>query len=224
MAHKQFTWKDLITPMFYIINGGLWLMLLIIFAETGLFIGFFFPGDSLLFVAGIFSDKLAASVFDTGNVYLNLLLIIALTTAAGILGNAVGYWFGRRIGSAMFQWNDNILFKKKYLHQAQDFYEKHGGGAIVFARFVPIVRTFAPIVAGIVAMDKAKFTFFNILGCIAWVTSMILGGHFLQQWILNQFHFDLKQHLEVIVLGIVFVTTAPVIVKLVFGKASSTHK
>jgi len=224
VAHKQFTWKDLLTPMFYIINGGLWLMLLIIFAETGLFIGFFFPGDSLLFVAGIFSDKLAASVFDTGNVYLNLLLIIALTTAAGILGNAAGYWFGRRIGTAMFQWNDNILFKKKYLHQAHDFYEKHGGGAVVFARFVPIVRTFAPIVAGIVTMDKKKFSFFNIIGCIAWVASMILGGHFLQQWILNQFHFDLKQHLEVIVLGIVFVTTAPVIVKLVFGKASSTQK
>ncbi len=224
IAHKQFTWKDLITPMFYIINGGLWLMLLIIFAETGLFIGFFFPGDSLLFIAGIFSDKLAVSALDTGNVYLNLLLIIVLTTAAGILGNSVGYWFGRRIGSAMFQWNDNILFKKKYLHQAHEFYEKHGGGAVVFARFVPIVRTFAPIVAGIVAMDKKKFTFFNVIGCIAWVSSMILGGHFLQQWILKQFHFDLKQHLEVIVLGIVFVTTAPVIVKLVFGKTSSTQK
>ena len=224
IAHKQFTWKDLITPMFYIINGGLWLMLLIIFAETGLFIGFFFPGDSLLFVAGIFSDKLAASVFDTGNVYLNLLLIIALTTASGILGNSAGYWFGKRIGTTMFQWHDNILFKKKYLHQAHDFYQKHGGGAIVFARFVPIVRTFAPIVAGIVAMDKQKFSFFNVIGCIAWVASMILGGHFLQKWILNQFHFDLKQHLEIIVIGIVMVTTAPVIIKLVFGKSSSTHK
>lgn len=224
IAHKQFTWKDLITPMFYIINGGLWLILLIIFAETGLFIGFFFPGDSLLFVAGIFSDKLASTVFDTGNVYLNLLLIIALITASGILGNAAGYWFGKRIGITMFQWNDNILFKKKYLHQAHDFYAKHGGGAIVFARFVPIVRTFAPIIAGIVGMDNKKFTFFNIVGCIAWVASMILGGHFLQQWILKQFHFDLKQHLEVIVLGIVFVTTAPIIVKLVFGKASSTQK
>ena len=210
---------------FYIINGGLWLMLLIIFAETGLFIGFFFPGDSLLFVAGIFSDKLAASVFDTGNVYLNLLLIIALTTAAGILGNTIGYLFGKGIGKTMFQWKDNILFKKKYLHQAHDFYEKHGGGAIVFARFVPIVRTFAPIVAGIVEMDKKKFAFYNILGCIAWVASMILGGHFLQQWILKQFNFDLKQHLEIIVIGIVLITTAPVIIKLVFGKVqSSLHK
>ena len=225
IVHKQFTWKDLLTPMFYIINGGLWLMLLIIFAETGLFIGFFFPGDSLLFVAGIFSDKLAASVFDTGNVYLNLLLIIALTTAAGILGNTIGYLFGKGIGKTMFQWKDNILFKKKYLYQAHDFYEKHGGGAIVFARFVPIVRTFAPIVAGIVEMEKKKFAFYNILGCIAWVASMILGGHFLQQWILKQYNFDLKQHLEIIVIGIVLITTAPVIIKLVFGKVqSSLHK
>ena len=168
------------------------------------------------------SMPIPASVFDTGNVYLNLLLIIALTTVAGILGNTTGYLFGKNIGKTMFQWKDNILFKKKYLHQAHDFYEKHGGGAIVFARFVPIVRTFAPIVAGIVEMDKKKFAFYNILGCIAWVASMILGGHFLQQWILKQFNFDLKQHLEIIVIGIVLVTTAPVIIKLVFGKVKSS--
>ena len=222
IAQKHFTWKDLITPMFYIINGGLWMILLIIFAETGLFIGFFFPGDSLLFIAGIFSDKLAASLFDTGNVWLNLLLIIGLITAAGILGNTVGYLFGKRIGPTMFHWKDNLLFKKKYLHQAHDFYEKFGGGAVVFARFIPIVRTFAPIVAGIVEMDKKKFGFYNVVGCIAWVGSMILGGHFLQQWILKQFDFDLKQHLEIIVIGIVLVTTAPVIIKLVFGKVKAT--
>ncbi len=225
VVKKNFTWKDLITPMFYIINGGLWMILLIIFAETGLFIGFFFPGDSLLFIAGIFSDKLAASLFDTGNVWLNLLLIIGLITAAGILGNSTGYWFGKRIGPTMFHWKDNLLFKKKYLHQAHDFYEKYGGGAVVFARFIPIVRTFAPIVAGIVEMDKNKFRFYNVIGCIAWVSSMVLGGHFLQQWILQQFHFDLKQHLEIIVIGIVLITTAPVIIKLVFGKVkSSFHK
>ena len=225
IVKKNFTWKDLITPMFYIINGGLWMMLFIIFAETGLFVGFFFPGDSLLFVGGIFSDKLAASFFDTGNVYLNLLLIIALTVVAGILGNTTGYWFGKRVGPIMFHWKDNLLFKKKYLHQAHDFYEKYGGGAVVFARFIPIVRTFAPIVAGIVEMDKKKFGFYNVVGCIAWVGSMILGGHFLQQWILKQFNFDLKQHLEVIVIVIVLITTAPVIIKLVFGKVkSSFHK
>jgi membrane-associated protein len=118
----------------------------------------------------------------------------------------------------MYGWKENILFKKKYLEQAHDFYEKHGGGAIVFARFIPIVRTFAPIIAGIVAMDKKKFSFYNITGCITWVFSMLFAGHFLQKWILQQFNFDLKNHLEVIVLGIVLITTAPVIIKLVTGK------
>ena len=217
-----FKLHELLQPQFYIDNGGLWLLLIIIFAETGLFVGFFFPGDSLLFVAGIFSDKLAAYLFDSGNSILNLLLIITLTAVAGILGNTTGYMFGKRIGTSMFGWNDNILFKKKYLYQAHDFYEKHGGGAVVFARFVPIVRTFAPIIAGIVEMDKKKFAFYNIVGCIAWVTSMLAGGHFLYSYLLNNYKYDLKAHLEVIVLGIVLITTAPVILKLVFGKIKSS--
>ena len=111
-----------------------------------------------------------------------------------------------------------MLFKRHYLEQAHEFYEKHGGGAIIIARFIPIIRTFAPIVAGIVQMDKKKFMVFNVIGSVAWVFSMLVGGHFLQKWILSQFGFDLKQHLEVIVLGIVFVTTAPVIFKLLFNK------
>ena len=225
--HKQFSWKDLVNPMFYIIYGGLWLLLFIIFAETGLFAGFFLPGDSLLFVAGIYSKNLGAEFFklfgmeNTQSEWANLLALIALVTLAGIIGNYVGYWFGRKIGPAMFQWKDNLLFKKKYLYQAKDFYEKHGGGAIVVARFIPIIRTFAPIVSGIVQMDRARFSFFNITGCIAWVCSMILGGHFLQQWILKSFGFNLKDHLEVIVIGIVLVSTLPVIIKLFSGKSKA---
>ena len=105
---------------------------------------------------------------------------------------------------------------------AKDFYDKHGGQAIVFARFVPIVRTFAPIVAGIVQMEKRKFMFYNIVGCVAWVTSMILGGFFLQKWLWDAFQFDLKEHLEIIVVGIVLVTTAPILIKLFFGKKKPT--
>ena len=217
-----FQLHQLLQPQFYIDNGGLWLLLLIIFAETGLFVGFFFPGDSLLFVAGIYSEKLAASFFDTGNSFLNLLMIIALTSVAGILGNATGYLFGKRIGPAMFHWKNNILFKQKYLNQAHNFYEKYGGGAVVFARFVPIVRTFAPIIAGIVQMDKKKFVFYNILGCIAWVGSMLAGGHYLDKFFMQHYNFDIKKHLEVIVLGIVFITTAPVLLKLIFGKINSS--
>jgi membrane-associated protein len=142
-------------------------------------------------------------------------VLTALISVAGILGNYVGYTFGKKVGPTMFDWKENLFFKKKYLIQAQEFYDKHGGRAIIIARFIPIVRTFAPIVAGIVNMDKQKFMYNNVVGCILWVTSMIFGGHFLQTWILEHFQFDLKKHLEVIVLGIVFITTAPVIFKVI---------
>lgn len=214
-----FEWHQLLQPQFYIDNGGLWLMLFIVFAETGLFVGFFLPGDSLLFVAGIFSNKLAAYLFDTGSDVFNLIMIITLVSVAGILGNTTGYIFGNKVGHAMYSWKDNLLFKKHYLRQAHDFYEKHGGSAVVFARFLPIVRTFAPIVAGIVEMDKKKFSYYNIVGCIAWATTMLAGGHYLHKFFIEKFNFDLTKHLEVIVLGIVLVTTAPVILKLVFGKS-----
>lgn len=214
----EFNWTQLLQPQWYIDNGGLWMLLLIIFAETGLFIGFFFPGDSLLFVAGIFSNKLAASLYDTHSDFLNLLLVAALCIVAGILGNTVGYIFGRRVGPAMYNWKDRFLFKQKYLYQAKEFYDKHGGGAIVFARFLPFIRTFAPIVAGIVEMDKKKFSFYNIVGCIAWVTSMLFIGHYLNSFVKKQFGLDLEKHLEIIVILIVLVTTAPVLFKLFFGK------
>ena len=220
----DFNWHDLVNPEFYINNGGLWLLLFIVFAETGLFVGFFLPGDSLLFVAGIFSDKLAASFFDTGNSFLNLLMIIAFVSAAGVIGNTVGFWFGKKIGPSMYHWKDNFLFKQKYLNQAHDFYEKHGGGAIIFARFLPIIRTFAPIIAGIVGMEKKKFTFFNIVGCLAWVTSMVAAGHYLDKLFMEKFNFDLKTHLEIIILVLVLVTTLPVLFKLFFGKRKDPSK
>jgi membrane-associated protein len=213
-----FHWSQLLQPQFYIEHGGLWLILFVVFAETGLFAGFFLPGDSLLFVAGIYSTNLANEFIPTGNEFLDLMVLMVLIASAGIAGNATGYWFGKKVGPAMYNWKENLLFKKHYLEQAHEFYEKHGGGAIIIARFIPIIRTFAPIVAGIVQMDKKKFMLFNIIGSVAWVFSMLVGGHFLQIWILSQFGFDLKQHLEVIVLGIVFVTTAPVIFKLLFNK------
>lgn len=218
VIEKKFTWKDLLTPMFYIINGGLWLLLFIVFAETGLFVGFFLPGDSLLFVAGIFSNMLAAYFFDTGSDFVNLLMIISLVSLAGILGNTTGYWFGRKIGPAMYHWKDNFLFKQKYLQQAHEFYEKYGGGAIVFARFLPVVRTFAPIIAGIVQMDKKKFGLFNIIGSFAWAGSMIAAGHYLDKLFIDKFDIDLKKHLEIIIIIIVIVSTTPVIIKLLGKK------
>ncbi len=220
---KKFTWKDLLNPMFYIRYGGLWLLLFIIFAETGLFAGFFLPGDSLLFVAGIYSTNLAQEFFkfigldSMQNEWLELIVLCSLIAFAGILGNTLGYWTGRKVGPTMYHWKDNLLFKQRYLTEAHGFYEKHGGAAIVFARFLPLIRTFAPIIAGIVNMDKKRFAFFNITGSIAWVVSMIFSGHFLQIWVKNQFGIELKDKLELIVIVIITVTTAPVLWKFFFG-------
>ena len=219
---KNFSWKDLLTPMFYIIFGGIWFVIFVIFAETGLFAGFFLPGDSLLFVAGIYSfDLVNSGLGFNGGPFLNLVVLGVIISIAGIIGNFVGYWFGRKSGPFLFERKDTFFFRKKYLFQAKDFYEKHGGGAIVMARFLPIVRTFAPIVAGIVGMEKKKFTYYNIIGCVAWVFVMLFAGHYLQELFLKHFDFDLREHLEVIVVGIVLVTTGPVILKLIFGKSSA---
>lgn len=230
-----FHWTQLLQPQWYIENGGLWLLLFVVFAETGLFVGFFFPGDSLLFVAGIFAHKMEngepglahqfLKLIGMGNLqneWVDLFVLVGLISFVGILGNAVGYWTGRKVGPAMYHWRDRFLFRKRYLHQAHDFYEKHGGLAVIGARFLPFIRTFAPIVAGIVQMDRKKFHFFNVVGCLAWVFTMIFSGYFLQKWILQQFGFDLKQHLEIIVLGIVLVTTAPVIIKMITHKKKPT--
>jgi membrane-associated protein len=211
------TFKDLLNPEFYIQHGGLWLFLFIVFAETGLFAGFFLPGDSLLFVAGIYSSELAAEVYATGSPFADLLLIAIMVIISGVLGNWTGYWFGSKSGPYLFKREDTFLFKKKHLYTAKEFYDKHGGGAIIFARFLPIIRTFAPIIAGIVGMDRKKFTFFNIVGCISWAVSMLFAGHYLYQFFLLQFGVDLKERLELIVLGIIFITTAPVIIKMVKG-------
>lgn len=215
--------KDLLNPEFYIEHGGIWILLFIVFAETGLFAGFFLPGDSLLFVAGIYSDKLGNEILPGGNEFTHLLVLMILISLAGILGNYVGFWFGRKSGPFLYHRKDSFFFKKKYLNQAHEFYEKHGGTAIIFARFLPIIRTFAPIIGGIVNMDKKKFTYYNIIGCVSWVAAMLLAGHFLQKFIFNQFGFDLKQHLEVIVLVIVLVTTLPVLIKL-FSKSTTKIK
>lgn len=234
---EMFHWTNLLQPQFYVENGGLWLLLFVVFAETGLFVGFFLPGDSLLFVAGIYAHTITTKAGEVipglayqfldlvglgavRNEWVDLFVLAGLIALAGIAGNSVGYWTGKQVGPAMYQWRDRLLFKKKYLFQARDFYEKHGGLAVIGARFLPLIRTFAPIVAGIVQMDKKKFHFFNIVGSISWVVSMIFAGYFLQKWVLSQFGFDLKEHLEVIVLGIVLVTTAPVLAKMIFGSVT----
>ncbi|MBP6182349.1 VTT domain-containing protein [Flavobacterium sp.] len=217
---NNFDWTQLLNPLFYInlqIGGvqiGLYIVLFIIFAETGLFVGFFLPGDSLLFLGGIYSKELIQNMVTIENDFINVTLLSLLVAAAGIFGNTVGYWFGAKSGYYLFKKEDTFWFKKKYLLQSKDFFEKFGGKAIIFARFLPIFRTFAPIVAGIVSMDKSKFMFFNILSSFLWSFILIFSGHYLYGIFLDKFGIDLKEHIEYIVIGIVFITTVPVLFKL----------
>jgi membrane-associated protein len=208
---------SLLQPQFYIENGGLFMLIFIIFAETGLFAGFFFPGDSLLFVAGIYWEDISHS-------FLNLPfgIIMLLVALAAIIGNIVGYWIGKKIGPAMYKWKDKWYFRQKHLVSAKEFYDEKGASAIIIARFIPIVRTFAPIIAGIVQMDYKKYLVNSVIGAIAWVGSMMMLGRYLQAFLMKKYCYDLTHHIEYIVLGIVFVTTFPVFWKLVFGKKKAT--
>jgi membrane-associated protein len=226
----DFHWTQLLQPQWYIAHGGLWLVLFVVFAETGLFAGFFLPGDSLLFVSGIYAHQITQAdktvepglahqfldVIGLGgiqNPYVDLVVLISLISIAGILGNTVGYWFGRKSGPTLYSRKDTFFFKQKYLHQAKEFYDKNGGFAIIVARFVPFIRTFAPIVAGIVQMDKKKYFFYNVVGCFAWVITMVCAGYFL-----NKAFPILQTKLELIVIGIVLVSTLPIIFKMIQSK------
>lgn len=203
--------------------GGLYILLLVVFAETGLFVGFFFPGDSLLFAAGVFLDKIsnkfvglpqdAPTQFGWPHV-----TIIILITIASILGNIVGYWFGRKTGPLLYERKETLLFRKKHLTRAKAFYDKYGKGTIFLAKFLPIIRTFAPIVAGMVKMNRSVFMAFNIIGSVCWVAIMILSGYFLDSWVKREFDFSLQDHIEAIAIGIILITTLPVLYKLFLGK------
>lgn len=199
--------RHLINPQWVLDHGGLWLLMFIVFAETGLFIGFFLPGDSLLFVTGM-----TLSLNNTLSGF-GVPAVLAFICLSGILGNYAGYWFGLKSGPILYQRESTLFFKKKHLVAAHEFYEKHGVVAIVLARFLPIIRTFAPIVAGIVQMNYKKFSLLNILGSAGWVCAMVLIGFFLGKVVPG-----LKNHLDLIVVIIVLVTTAPVLYKIFFPK------
>ncbi len=201
--------SHLTNPGWIIQNGGLYIVIAIVFIETGLFFGFFLPGDPLLFIAGM---VIANTLAPFSLPLVNLLYWVALITAAGVLGNYAGYWFGKKSGKMLLQRKDNWLFKKSYLLQATEFYQKRGGSAIIMARFLPVVRTFAPIVAGLVNMDKKKFAFYNIVGSFLWAGTIVSAGFLLgdNPWV--------RSNLEKIILGIVVLSTAPVIIKFISGR------
>ena len=172
-------------------------MFVIVFAETGLLIGFFLPGDSLLVTAGLFA---ATGQLDI--VQLNLALMVA-----AILGDATGYWIGYRAGMAIYSRPDSFFFRRKHLNAAHQFYEKHGGKTIIIARFMPIIRTFAPVVAGAGTMSYRRFATYNVIGGIGWVASMTLTGYFLGRAVP-----DLDKHLHLVVAAVIFLSLLPGII------------
>jgi membrane-associated protein len=193
-----------------IISLGFYFLLIVVFAETGLFFGFFLPGDYLLFMAGLLCS--------TGRFNISIYILVLSLIAAGVLGNYAGYWFGYRTGRKLFSRNDSIFFKRHYVELAEVFYAKHGGMALVLGRFFPIIRTFAPIFAGVVRVDLKKFTLYNFVGSVAWVNTFTLGGYFL-----GRKYPQLKDHLQYIVLGLIIITTIPLIYAFLKRKMHSTE-
>lgn len=198
--------KDLLNPE-SIVQLGLPLLLFVVFAETGLLIGFFLPGDSLVFISGL--------ICATNNDYLGvgIFTLIFCMSLAAILGNVAGYWFGRKVGEKLFRREDSFFFKRRHLLATKSFYERHGGKTIILGRFLPIIRTFAPILAGVINIDFKKFMIYNIVGAFAWISSISSIGYFL-----GQRFPGIKDHLGWIVIGLIVITTIPVILTYIKEK------
>lgn len=177
---------------------------LIVFAETGLAVGFFLPGDSLLVVAGLFAAK------ENG---LSVTILLVTLFVAAVVGDAVGYYSGLKLGPRLFTRQKSLLFRPSHLQRAQEFYEKYGGKTIIIARFVPIVRTFAPIVAGAAQMPYRRFVAYNVVGGFLWVFSMILTGYFLGQIVERQFGVSLEDHIEWVVIIVVALSLLPPVIE-----------
>ena len=179
--------------------GGIAGLAAIVFIETGLLVGFFLPGDSLLVTAGLFAAR--------GD--LNVVYLILVLSLAAIVGDTVGYNIGARTGPKLFSRPDSLLFNRKHLISTREFYERHGPFTIVIARFVPIIRTFAPVVAGIGAMEYRRFLAYNVVGGIGWVLVTVLGGYFLGQMVPN-----IHDHLHKVIAIVIVLSLLPAIIKV----------
>jgi membrane-associated protein len=200
-------------PQTIIRTGGYVLIAAIIFAECGLLIGFFLPGDSLLFTAGFFaSQKLLTPDEPT----LNIWILSILCGIAAAIGPLVGYWYGKALGQRLFSREDSLLFRKQHLVRAHEFYERHGGKALILARFMPIVRTFAPVVAGMATMNYSRFVVYTVVGALVWAVGVTWLGFFLGSLIP-----DASKYLEYIVAAIVIVSIAPPIIHLLRERSRS---
>lgn len=188
--------------------GGLIALVLVVFAETGLLVGFFLPGDSLLVTAGVF----CTAANPTGKPLLNIVWLIVTVSLAAVIGDQVGFYIGRKAGPKIFKRENSLLFNKKHLIRTHQFYEKHGGKTIIIARFIPIIRTFAPVVAGVGDMNYRRFVSYNVFGGIGWVTSMTLTGYGLATvWP------DVTKHIEKLIILIIFLSLLPGIIAFLRG-------
>ncbi len=189
--------------------GGLAALTAIVFVETGLLVGFFLPGDSLLVTAGIFAAR--------GD--LDIVTMVIVLSIAAIAGDSVGYAIGRRTGPKIFKREDSLLFRRKHLLAAQEFYEKHGGFTIVVARFIPIIRTFAPVVAGVAGMRYRRFVAYNVWGGIFWVLATTLAGYFLGRTFPN-----IGESIHMVIAVVIFVSLLPAIIKFSIEKWKSAQR
>lgn len=178
---------------------------LVVFAESGLLIGFFLPGDSLLFTAGFLTYA--------GYLPLNIHVLVIILFLAAVIGDSVGYTFGRKVGPRVFSKEDARLFKQEYVKNAQSFYEKHGGKTIVIARFIPVVRTFAPIVAGVSKMDYKRFLTYNLLGGLLWAAGVTYAGYFLGSWF-EHMGWEIDHILLPVIAGIILLSVTPPIIHI----------
>lgn len=204
--------QHLIDPEKLLREGGFYVVVFVIFAETGLFFGFFLPGDYLLFLAGMFVA--------TGKLDVNIYVLIAGLMVAAISGNFTGYWFGRKTGPVLYQRKDSFFFKKRFLKAAEAYYNKQGAFALIMGRFVPIVRTFAPIIAGVVKLDFRKFALYNVVGAVFWIASLTLLGYFLGK----KFEKEINHYLLYIILGFIVITTLPVIIAFLRRRSVSNNE
>ena len=187
--------------------GGPTLVCIIVFVETGLFVGFFLPGDSLLITAGIFSAA--------GDIPLKWLLLPVMLCA--IVGDQLGYWIGRGMGAALYRREDSLFFRRSHLQRAHEFYEKYGGRAVILARFVPIIRTFCPPVAGAAQMPYLRYLIYDIFGGIFWVGATILGGYFLGRSIPN-----IEKKIHYVIVIVVFLSVLPAIIGLLRSRRGAS--
>ena len=192
--------------------GGYVGLTIIIFAETGLLIGFFLPGDSLLVTAGLLASQ-------PERFPLNIYVLGALLSVASIVGNSVGYYIGKLTGPHLFNRENSLLFNKKHLIRAHEFYERHGGKTIILARFMPIVRTFVPVVAGMAQMQYRQYTVYNIVGGLAWIWSMLFIGYFLGRYIPG-----IAERIELVILVVIFLSILPAIIGWLRARGRSTEK